>query len=112
MVTQANYKSEDKIMRNRCSVCGSDNVRVSMGGVVLCAACDPIVRGEIDKLRTAKKQVDVSQIVQKLRPQRGSSDYLMRSFPAELRRRAELRAEGEGISLKEIICLALEAYLK
>ena len=100
-------------MSRHCAACGSTDIRVSLGGVQLCATCDPKIRVEIDSLRAAGKPVDVSRIALALfRAENSVGSYLLRDIPTELWDAAKHEAINKGISLRELLLDALRAYIK
>lgn len=95
-------------MSRHCAACGSGNIRVSLGGVQLCATCDPKIRAEIDALRAAGKPVDVSRIAMALfRAVNSVGSYLLRDIPTSLWDEAKHVSVDRGVSLRELILAAL-----
>lgn len=100
-------------MKNKCEACGTTkNVYGSLGGVMLCKAHYADITAEVEKLRSEGKQVNVMGIARQMfREQYSTGNYILRDIPSELWDGAKDRAHGEGISLRELILNAIQAYL-
>ena len=99
-------------MSRHCAACGSANIRVAVGGVQLCATCDPKIRAEMDALREAGKPVDVSRLALALfRAENSVGSYLLRDIPVELWDKAKHTAIDKGISLRELLLVALREHI-
>ena len=84
-----------------------------MGGTLLCRQCEPDVREIMDMHRAAGKPVNVGHIANKLYKETHSAgNYLLRDIPEDLWQRAKHRAVDDGHSLREMILLAIESYLR
>jgi hypothetical protein len=96
-----------------CSACGKDTKGGnSIGGILLCRTCAPIVRERIDSRRASGQQVNAAGIARDIyRETTNAGDYLLRDVPRELWDRAKHRAIDEQLSLRELVMTALEKYL-
>jgi hypothetical protein len=85
---------------------------VGMGGVLICRACDPIIRERMAALRAEGKSVDVSRIARDLyREQFAGGDYLLREPPKDLMDAIKHRAVDESDNIRGIIIKALRAHV-
>lgn len=96
-----------------CEACGTTkNIGGSLGGVMLCKEHYADISAMAEELHAQGKPVDVTLIARKMfREQYSTSGYLLRDIPSELWDRAKHRAIDEGVSLRELILVALESYL-
>ena len=97
----------------KCAACEKlTPAMVGMGGVLICRACDPIIRERMEALQAEGKTVDVSRIARDLyREQFAGGDYLLREPPKELMDAIKHRAIDEGDNIRGIIIKALRAYV-
>lgn len=101
-------------MSKKCEACGTiKNVYGSLGGVMLCKAHLADISAEVESLRSDGKQVNVMGIARRMfREQYSTGNYILRDIPQELWDRAKHRAIDDGVSLRELILEALQAYIK
>jgi len=99
---------------NLCDACGKPvKGGIGMGGALLCRDCEPEIRIEMDRLRTAGKPVNVLHIAKRIyRETHSEGNYLLRDLPDDLWQKAKHRAVDDGDSLRDLILKALYAYLK
>ena len=100
-------------MKNPCTACGSNVLpQVSMGGALICTACEPAIRSRMAELREAGKPVNVIQIAKKyFRETHSAGNYLLRDIPEELWKRAKYRAVTDNTSIRDLILKALYDYI-
>jgi len=68
--------------------------------------------GEIERLREEGKPTDALTIARQIfRETHSASSYLLRDIPEQLWTAAKHRAVDEGLSLRELLLKALQAYL-
>ena len=95
-----------------CDACGNPKTYLSMGGAMLCRECEPEIHMEMDKLRAEGKPVNALHIARRIyRETHSGGNYLLRDVPQDLWNRAKHRAIDEGMSLRDMIFVALETYL-
>lgn len=97
----------------KCEACGTTkNIFGSLGGVMLCKEHHADISAEVEKIRAEGKQVNVMGIARRMfREQYSTGDYILRDIPKELWDGAKHRAIDEGVSLREIVLNAVQAYL-
>jgi len=96
-----------------CDACGKHTVSVTgVGRAILCRTCLPDVMAEIERLRAEGKPTDALTIARRIfRETHSAGSYLLRDIPEQLWTAAKHRAVDEGLSLRELILKALQAYL-
>lgn len=97
----------------KCEACGTTkNVYGALGGVMLCKEHYADIMAEVDALRAEGKQVNVSGIARRMfREQFSTGNYILRDIPQELWDRAKHKAVDDGVSLRELILTAIDAYV-
>lgn len=97
----------------KCEACGTTkNVYGSLGGVMLCKEHYADIVAKVDAIRAEGGQVNVMGIARQMfREQYSTGDYILRDIPKELWDRAKHRAVDEGVSLRELILMAVGEYL-
>jgi len=97
----------------KCEACGTTkNINGSLGGVLLCKEHFADISAEVDRLHAEGKQVNVAGIARRMfREQFSTGNYILRDIPQELWDGAKHRAIDEGVSLREIVLNAIQAYL-
>ena len=99
-------------MKHLCEACGSTNVFVSIGGIMLCRQCEPEINAEIEKLRQQSKPVNVLHIARRrFKAKFSGGDYLLRDVPAELLTKLKHHAIDNNGSVRDVILAAIIAYL-
>lgn len=99
-------------MKTKCEACGKQKVYGQLGGVTLCKEHYTDINETAQKALSQGKQVNIMGIARKMyREQYSTGNYILRDIPQELLDKAKHRAIDEGVSLREIILLALEKYL-
>jgi len=96
-----------------CDACGKPlRSGTGVGRAILCRTCLPDVMGEIERLREEGKPTDALTIARQIfRQTHSAGSYLLRDIPAELWIAAKHKAVDEGLSLRELLLKALQAYL-
>jgi hypothetical protein len=99
-------------MKN-CDACGVELAGgISIGGTILCQPCSEDIREEIDATRAQGKSVNAMGIARRIyREKMGTGNYILRDIPDDLWARAKKRSAEDGISLRELILLAIGEYL-
>lgn len=100
-------------MKKLCDACGSITpAGVSIGGAYICRDCDPDIHDEITRLRAAGERVNVRHIAKRmLRERNGAGTWLMQDPPAEMWQAAKDLANKRGISMRELVILAVHEYV-
>jgi hypothetical protein len=101
-------------MKNLCAACGKPLTKggIGLGGTLICRQCEPAVSAEIASIRAQGKPVNAAHIAHRIYKEAHSGgNYLIRDIPADLWDRAKHRAVDDGVSLRELVLLALESYL-
>jgi len=100
-------------MIKTCAACGAANPHISIGGVMICRRCDPIVRKRMDALRAEGKRVDVAKIALELfRAENSAGSYLLRDIPLELWQQAKHVAVDRGVSLRDLLLAGLHKEIE
>lgn len=95
-------------MTRACAACGAANPHISIGGVLVCRRCDPIVRERIGDLTAEGKRVDVAKIaIELFRAENSAGSYLLRDIPLELWQQAKHVAVDRGVSLRDLLLAGL-----
>jgi len=96
-----------------CDACGKPiKGGTGVGRAILCRTCFPDVMAEVERLRAEGKPADALTIARRhFRETHSVGAYLLRDIPAELWIAAKHKAVDEGLSLRELILKALQAYL-
>jgi len=107
------HAGKGSIMSNLCAACGTQkNSCICMGGTFVCRECEPEISAEIEKLRSEGRTVNVAHIAHRIyRATHSGGDYFLRNIPTDLWLRAKHRAIDDGYSLRDLILMALYAYL-
>jgi hypothetical protein len=97
----------------KCEACGTtQNIGGILGGVTLCKPHYANIQVEVQELRAQGKQVNIAGIARKMyREQHSTSNYILRDVPSNLWNKAKHKAIDDGVSLREIVLIALEKYL-
>jgi hypothetical protein len=83
-----------------------------LGGTLICRQCEPEVSAEISSIRAQGKPVNAAHIAHRIYKETHSGgNYLIRDIPTDLWDRAKHRAVDDGVSLRELVLLALASYL-
>jgi uncharacterized Zn finger protein (UPF0148 family) len=99
-------------MSRLCDACGAPAF-ISMGGAMLCRACDVDVKEEIDRLRSQGKPVNAMHIARKIFKETHSAGaYQLRDIPKDLWDAAKHAAIDRGISLRDLILEALKKEIE
>lgn len=95
-------------MPNLCDACQAAPGSISMGGAILCRACEPEVREIMEQRRSEGKPVNVRHIARELfRRDHAGPDLLIRDVPADLLERVQAHAREIGISQRQYVIDAL-----
>lgn len=95
-------------MSTPCVGCGRPDARTALGGVMLCATCNLVVRERIESARAAGKPVDAAREARDLfRTENSVGSYLLRDIPTDLWQAAKHVAVDRGMSLRDLILDAL-----
>ena len=79
---------------------------------MLCRSCAVAVRAELDAGHAAGKSVNAMGIAKRMyRDNNDTSDCKIRDMPRDLWDQAKHRAISDGISLRDLVILALSKYL-
>lgn len=93
-----------------CAACGRQDAGVSMGGVLLCRRCHPIVLERIEAAQLAGKTADAAKEARNLLRET-AQDYLLRDIPAELWQQARHASVDRGVSLRDLLLAGLRREL-
>lgn len=102
-------------MSNRkCAVCGTtQKLGPTLGGVLLCQEHYHDISAQVEALRAEGKMVNVAGMARQMyRERHVTSNYLLRDIPEALLSAAKERAQSDGMSLRELIFLAVEKYVE
>ena len=95
-----------------CDACGNPKANLGMGGAMICRACEPDIRIEMDRLRGENKPVNVLHIAKRMfRETHSAGSYLLRDIPQDLWTAAKHKAVDEDSSLRDLVLNSLRAYL-
>jgi len=96
-----------------CDACGTDvKGGFGIGGALLCRSCAVDVRAELDAGHAAGKSVNAMGIAKRMfRADNDTSDCKIRDMPQGLWDQAKHRAITDGISLRDLVIIALSKYL-
>jgi len=96
-----------------CDACGkliTDGTGV--GRAILCRTCLPDVMAEVERLREEGKPTDALTIARQIfRENHSVGSYLLPDIPEQLWIAAKYKAVDEGLTMRELILKALQAYL-
>lgn len=100
-------------MTRQCAACGTTKqLGSSLGGVLLCRDHYQDISAQVEQLRSEGKQVNVAGIARQMfREQYSTGNYILRDIPKELWDAAKHRAVDDGVSLRELVLDAVQAYL-
>jgi len=93
-----------------CAACGRQDARASVGGVLLCPHCHPIVLERIESARRAGKTADAAKEARALLRET-SQDYLLRDIPEDLWQQAKHASVDRGVSLRDLLLAGLRNIL-
>ncbi len=101
-------------MNRQCAACGTTkNLGPSLGGVLLCRDHYQDISTQVEQFRAEGKQVNVAGIARQMfREQYSTGNYILRDIPKELWDDAKSKAFEQGISLRELIFLSVQQYLR
>ncbi len=97
----------------QCAACGTTkNLGPSLGGVLLCRDHYNDISAQVEQLRAEGKQVNVAGIARQMfREEFSTGNYILRDIPKELWDAAKHKAVDNGISLRELVLTAVQAYI-
>lgn len=97
-----------------CAACGKFVTSgIIMGGMLLCRACEPAIKEEVDRLHAEGKPVSVASIARKMLRENSIPAYPLRNIPKEIWDTAKHRVIEENLdSLRELILKVLQEYLE
>ncbi len=97
-------------MTRFCDACGSPKAFIQVGGAMLCKTCDVEIMEIVRQKREAgESRISVLAEARKIfREQNSAGSYLIKDFPAELKKAAQDAADKAGISLREFILQRLQ----
>lgn len=93
-----------------CSGCGAAEARHSLGGVMLCATCRPVVLERVETARAVGRVADASKEARALLRE-SAQTYLLRDIPADLWQQARHAAVDRNVSLRDLLISALRRDL-
>lgn len=93
-----------------CAACGRQDANRSVGGVLLCGHCHPIVMERLDAARASGQTADAGKEARALLRET-AQDYLLRDIPADLWWSAKIAAAERGVSLRVLLLDGLRSVL-
>lgn len=93
-------------MSRVCAACGAANARYSLGGVLVCATCRPLVLARVEAASASGKTADAAKEALDLLRE-SATTYLLRDIPADLWQRAKHAAVDRGVSLRDLLLAGL-----
>lgn len=93
-------------MSATCAACGASNARNSIGGVLVCATCRPLVLERVEAARAAGKTADAAKEALALLRE-SATTYLLRDIPADLWLAAKHVSVDRGQSLRDLLIAGL-----
>ena len=97
-------------MSRPCAACGAADARNQLGGVLVCAACRPLVLERVEAAHAAGKTADAAK--ESLAILRESATtYLLRDIPADLWLQAKHASVDRDTSLRDLLLAGLRKEL-
>lgn len=93
-------------MMPACSGCGATPATHSLGGVMLCATCRPIVLERLEAARSAGQTADAAKEARALLRETAQT-YLLRDIPADLWQQAKHVSVDRGQSMRDLLLSGL-----
>ena len=93
-----------------CAACGRQDVHRSVGGVLLCGHCHPLVMGRVEAARASGRTADAGKEARALLRET-AQDYLLRDIPADLWQQAKHASVDRGVSLRDLLLDGLRREL-
>ena len=97
-------------MSRECAACGAANARNSLGGVLVCATCRPLVLERVEAARGAGKTADAAKEALALLRE-SATTYLLRDIPQDLWMQAKHASVDRGTSLRDLLLAGLRKEL-